>query len=84
MFNLINSHYDLDISNKLIFCKERNTGYNLRKNSTQDLGPDFSRTNGLKYSFFRIVNEWNLPYDIRESNSIATFKRNVLSLIKDN
>ena len=43
-------------------------------------------TDTFKYSFFnRIVNEWNgLPNHIRESNSIATFKKNVLSLIKDN
>ena len=35
--------------------------------------------------FNRIVNEWNgLPYHIRESNSIATLKKNVLSFIKDN
>ena len=35
--------------------------------------------------FNRIVNEWNgLPNHIRESNSIATFKKNVLSFIKDN
>ena len=35
--------------------------------------------------FNRIVDEWNgLPNHIRESNSIATFKRNVLSFIKDN
>ena len=33
----------------------------------------------------RVVDEWNgLPNHIRESNSIATFKRNVLSFIKDN
>ena len=36
-FNVINGHYDIDISNKLIFCKDRNTGYNLRKNDTQDI-----------------------------------------------
>ena len=30
-FNVINGHYDIDISNKLIFCKDRNTGYKLRK-----------------------------------------------------
>ena len=24
--NVINGHYDIDISNKLIFCKDRNTG----------------------------------------------------------
>ena len=50
--NVINGHYDIDISNKLIFCKDRNTGYNLRKNDTQDLVPNFSRTDGFKYSFF--------------------------------
>ena len=57
----------------------------MRKNDTQDLVPNFSRTDGFKYSFFnRIVNEWNgLPNHIRESNSIATLKKNVLSFIKD-
>ena len=46
----------------------------------------FCKTDGFKYCFFnRIVNEWNgLPNHIRESNSIATFKKNVLSFIKDN
>ena len=35
--------------------------------------------------FNRVVDEWNgLPNHIRESNSIATFKRNVLSFIRDN
>ena len=35
--------------------------------------------------FKRVVDEWNgLPNHIRESKSIATFKRNVLSFIKDN
>ena len=35
--------------------------------------------------FNRIVDEWNsLPNHIRESNSIKTFKKNVLSFIKDN
>ena len=53
---------------------------------TQDLVLNFSRTNGLKYTFFnRIFDEWNsLPNHIRESNSIETFKKNVLSLIKEN
>ena len=50
--NVINGHYDIDISNKLIFCKERNTGYNLRKNDSQDLVANFSRTDGFTYSFF--------------------------------
>ena len=81
-----NEHYDIDISDKLIFCKDRSTGHNLRKNATQDLVPNLSRTNGFKYSFFnRIVNEWNsLPNHIREVNCIATFKRNVLSFLTDN
>ena len=49
--NVINGHYDIDVSNKLIFCKDRSTGYNLGKNDTQDLVPNLSRTNGFKYSF---------------------------------
>ena len=46
----------------------------------------WSKSDGFKYSFFNcVVDEWNgLPNHIRESNSIATFKRNVLSFIKDN
>ena len=51
-FNVINAHYDIDISNKLIYCKDRNTGYNLRKNDKQDLVPNVNRTDGFKYSFF--------------------------------
>ena len=54
-FNVINGHYDIDISNKLIFCKDRNIGYNLRKNDTQDLVPNFSRTDGFKYSFLTVL-----------------------------
>ena len=67
-FNVINGHYDIDISNKLIFCNDRNTDYNLRKNDTQDLVPNFSRNDGFKYGFFnRTVNEWKgLPNHIRE------------------
>ena len=58
----------------------------MKKNDTQDLVPNFSRTDGFKYSFSNcVVDEWNgLPHHIRESNSIETFKRNVLSFIKDN
>ena len=63
-------------------------GYNLRKNDTQDLVPNFSRTNGLKINivfFNHIVDEWNsLPNHIRESNSIETFKNNIISFGKDN
>ena len=65
------------------FVRTEITGYNLRKNDTQDLVPNVSRTDGFKYGFFNcVVDEWNgLPNHIRESNSIATFKRNVLSFI---
>ena len=52
LFNVINGHYDIDIFSKLIFCKDRSMGYNLRTNDTQDLVPNFNRINGLKYSFF--------------------------------
>ena len=48
---LFNIYYDIEISNKLLFCKDRNINYNLRKNDTQDLAPNFCRTNGFKYSF---------------------------------
>ena len=48
LFNVINNHYNIDSSNKLIFCKDRSRGYNLRKNDTQDLVPNFSRTNIFK------------------------------------
>jgi len=51
LFNVINEHYDIDISDKLIFCKDRSTGHNLRENDTQDLVPNLTRTNGFKYSF---------------------------------
>lgn len=51
---------DIDISNKLIFCMDRNVVFNLRKNDTQDLVPKFSSTYNLKFNFFnRIANEWN-------------------------
>ena len=78
---LINGQYDIDISNKFIFCKHRNTGYNLRKNGTQIL-----ELMVLNSPFDRIINELNgLPNRIyRESNSVSTFKRNVLSFIKNN
>ena len=54
-FNVINGHYDIDISSKLIFCKDRNTGCNLRNNDTQNLVPNFSRTDGCKYSFLTVL-----------------------------
>ena len=62
--------------NKLIFCKDRNTGYNVRKNDTQDLVPNFSRTDAFKYSFFnRVVDEWNgLPNHIRDQTVLQLLK----------
>ena len=48
----MNGHYDIDIFSKPIFYKDRSMGYNLRKNDTQDLVPNFNRTNGLKYIYF--------------------------------
>ena len=64
-FYVINGHYDIDISNKLIFCKDRNTGYNLRKNDTQDLTvPNFSTTDGFKYSFLTGLQMNGMVYPI--------------------
>ena len=55
-----NDHYDIDMSDKIIFCKDRSTGYNFKKNGTQDLVPSLSRTDCFKCSFFNcIVREWN-------------------------
>ena len=31
LYNLINGHYNIDISDRLLFCKDRNVGYDLRK-----------------------------------------------------
>ena len=73
MYNKCNNeHYDIDMSDKIIFCKDRSTGYNFKKNGTQDLVPSFSRTDCFKCSFFFscIVKEWNsLPNHIREDNN---------------
>ena len=53
MYNKCNNeHYDIDMSDKIIFCKDRSTGYNFKKNGTQDLVPSFSRTDCFKCSFF--------------------------------
>ena len=78
LFNIINSDYDIDISNKLMFRKYRNTSYNLRKNDTQDIAPNFSLTNGFNSFLYHIVIEWNsLPNRRRKSNSIAAFNKKV-------
>ena len=76
-FNVINGHYDIDISNKLIFCKDRNTGYNLRKNDTQDLVPNFSTTDGFKYSFLTVLQMNGIVYPIILEN------KTVLQLLKE-
>ena len=62
LFNVINEHYDIDISDNLIFCKDRSTGHNLRKNVTQDLVPNLSRTNGFKYSFLTVLSMNGIVY----------------------
>ena len=76
-FKVINGHYDIGISNKLIFCKDRNTGYNLRKNDTQDLVPNFSRTDGFKYSFLTVLQMNGMVYPIILEN------QTVLQLLKE-
>ena len=76
-FNVINGHYDIDISNKLIFCKDRNTGYNLRKNDTQDLVPNFSRTDGLNIVFLTVLQMNGMVYPIILEN------QTVLQLLKE-
>ena len=83
LFNLMKGLYNIYISDKLLFCKERNVDYNLRKNDSLDLVSMYSRTNSFKYNYFiRIINEWNsLPNDIKESVSISTFKRKVIAFL---
>ena len=76
LFNVINGHYDIDISNKLIFCKDRSTGYNLRKNDKKDLVPNFSTTNGLKYRFLTVLLMNGIVYLITLENQI------ILKLLK--
>ena len=48
LFNLIKGHYNIDISDKVSFGKDRNLDYNLRKNYSFDLVCMYSRT---KYSY---------------------------------
>ena len=71
LFNVINGHNDIDISNKLKFFKDRGMGYKLRKNGTQDLVPNFSRTNGLKYSFLTVLLMNGIVYLIILENPIV-------------
>ena len=85
LYNLINGHYNIDISDRLLFCKDRNVGYDLRKNGSLDLASMYSRTNIFKYSYFiRIIDEWNsLPNDIKETVGISSFKHKVMSFLSN-
>ena len=81
---MFNGYFNIGVSNKLSFCKDRNLDYDLEKNDSLDLVCMYSsRTNGFKYSYFnRIINEWNsLPNDIKESVSISGFKHKVISFL---
>ena len=72
LFNLMKEHYNIDISDKLLFCKKRNVDYNLRKNDSLDLVSMYSRSISFKNSYLlRIINEWNsLPSGVEESVGI--------------
>ena len=85
LYSLINGHYNIDISDRLLFCKDRNVGYDLRKNGSLDLACMYSRTNSFKYSYFvRIIDEWNsLPNDIKETVGISSFKHKVMSFLSN-
>ena len=85
LFNLMKGHYNIDFSDKLLFCRERNVDYNLRINDSLDLANMYSRTNSFKYSYFiRIINEWNsLPDDVKESENIYFFKHKLITFLKN-
>ena len=78
-------HYNIDTSDKLLFCKERNVNYNLRKNDSLDLAKMYSRTDSFKHTFFiRITNEWNsLTNDIKESANISSFKHKLNTFLSN-
>ena len=46
-----NEQCDTDMSDKIMSCKDRTTGYNFKKNGTQDLVPSLGRTDCFKCSF---------------------------------
>ena len=73
-------HYNIDISDKLLFYKKHNVDYNLRKNDSLDLVSMYSRSISFKYSYLLpIINEWNsLPSGIEESVSISSFEHKVV------
>ena len=66
-----NEHYDIDMSDKIIFCKDRSAGYNLRKMAQRILFQVLVGLIVLSVVFFNcIVKEWNsLPNPIREDNN---------------
>ena len=78
-------HYNIDTSDKLLFCKECNVNYNLRKNDPLDLAKMYSRTDSFKHTFFnRITNEWNsLTNDIKESANISSFKHKLNTFLSN-
>ena len=47
LLNLMTGHFKIDISDKLLFCKEHNVDFNLRKNDSIDLVSIYS-TNSFK------------------------------------
>ena len=59
-----NEHYDIDMSDKIIFCKDRSTGYNFKKNGTQDLVPSLSRTDCLSVVFLTALLKNAIVYQI--------------------
>ena len=85
-FNVINGHYDIDIQISSYFVRTEIQVITWGKMTHSTLLQILVELMVLNIVFFnRIVNEWNgLPNHIRESNSIATFKKNVWSFIKVN
>ena len=65
LFNVINGHYDIDISNKLIFCKDRS------KNDTLHLAQILAKLMVLSIVFFLTV----LLNHVRESIVLKLLKR---------
>ena len=66
-----NEHCDVDMSDKIIFCKDRSTGYNFKKMAHRILFQVLVGLIVLSVVFFNcIVKEWNiLPNHIREDNN---------------
>jgi len=75
LFNVINGHYDLNISNKLIFCEDRARVIIWGKRTHRTLFQILAELTVLNIILLnRIVDEWNsFPNYIRQLNSIGTF-----------